>query len=211
MREADTIFAQLCERFEEHGDLEDAVWRLAAAFLPGDDFLPQRQLLDQWGAEVSHRLRKAATALDRIETLVEFLSHDLRFRGNADDYYNINNSLLPEVIDTRTGIPISLSLIYMFVGRRAGLKVDGVGLPGHFIVRHGEDFFDPFGGGRRLGLVDCRSLAAQCGSPLSARDLQPASPKQMLIRILGNICAVATPSDPPLAAKVSRWIEALHG
>ena len=211
MREADTIFARLCEGFDEYGDLEDAVWRLAATVLPGEDFLAHRRQLDQWGAEVSRRLRKAGTALDRIETLVEFLGDELRFRGNAEDYYNINNSLLPEVIETRVGLPITLSLIYMFIGRRAGLKVDGVGLPGHFIVRHGEDFFDPFGGGRRLGLDDCRALAAQRGSPLSARDLKPTTPKQMLIRILGNIYSVATPSDPPLAAKVAHWIKALHG
>ncbi len=210
MREADTIFMQLCGRFEEDGDLEDAVWRLAATFLPREDFLIPRQLLDQWGAEVLRRLSKAATSHDRIETLVEFLGDELRFRGNAEDYYNINNSLLPEVIETRVGIPITLSLIYMFVGRRAGLKVEGVGLPGHFIIRHGEDFFDPFNSGRRLGLDDCRALAAECGSPLRASDLQPATAKQILIRVLGNIFTVAKPSDPPLASKVSDWIEALH-
>lgn len=210
-REVDAIFGRLCDGFEEHGDLEDAVWRLAATFLPGEDFLLHRQQLDRWGVEVAQRLRKAGSSLDRIETLVEFLGDELRFRGNAADYYNINNSLLPEVIETRVGIPITLSLIYIFVGRRAGLTVHGVALPGHFIIRHGEDFFDPFGGGRRLGLEDCRALAAQFGAPLSAQDLQPATPKQMLIRILGNICAVAKPSDPPLAAKILRWIEALHG
>lgn len=205
----DTIFAQLCHGFEEHG-LENAAWRLAATFMPGDDFVAHRQQLDRWGAEVSHRLRKAATPLDRIETLVEFLGQELRFRGNEEDYYNVNNSLLPEVIETRVGIPISLSLVYMLVGQRAGLSVAGVALPGHFVVRHGEDFFDPFRGGRRIGLDECRWLAEQRGSPLSARDLEPATPKQMLIRILGNIRLIAKPSDPPLAAKISRWIDALQ-
>ena len=72
------------------------------------------------------------------KTLVEFLGHEAGLRGNEKDYYNVANSLLPEVIDTRLGIPISLSLIYILVGRRAGIPICGVGLPGHFMIRCGE-------------------------------------------------------------------------
>jgi regulator of sirC expression with transglutaminase-like and TPR domain len=210
MRETDSIFGQLCASFGEYGDIEDAAWRLAATFMPDADFGEDRRLLDRWGAEVTHRLRKAASSRDRIETLVEFLAHELRFRGNADDYYNINNSLLPEVIQTRAGIPITLSLVYILVGKRAGLTVHGVGLPGHFIIRHGEDFFDPFGEGRRIGLEECRWLVAHHGMALSAHHLLPITPWQMLVRILGNIHAIAEPRDPPLAEKVAAWIASLR-
>jgi len=210
MRETDTIFGQLCASFDEHGDIEDAAWRLAATFMPDSDFGEDRRLLDRWGSEVTHRLRKAASSRDRIETLVEFLAHELRFHGNADDYYNINNSLLPEVIQTRAGIPITLSLVYILVGKRAGLTVHGVGLPGHFIIRHGEDFFDPFGEGRRIGLEECRWLVAHHGMALSAHHLLPITPRQMLVRILGNIHAIAEPRDPPLAEKVAGWIASLR-
>ena len=209
-READAIFSQVCASFEEHGDLEHAAWRLAATFLPDADFRPAQRLLDRWGAEVTRRLGKAATSRDRIETLVEFLAHELRFHGNADDYYNINNSLLPEVVETRVGLPITLSLVYILVAKRAGLTVHGVGLPGHFIIRHGEDFFDPFGEGRRIGLEECRWLVAHHGISLSAHHLLPISPKQMLVRMLGNIHSAAEASDPPLAEKVAGWIARLR-
>ena len=205
----DAIFEELCATFREHGNLEEAAWRLAATFLPGEDFGPARQQLDDWGKEVSKRLLKADGEEERIETLVEYLSHEVRFRGNEADYYNLNNSLLPEVIETRHGIPITLSLIYILVGQRAGLLVQGVGLPGHFIIRCGEAFFDPFHGGRRLSLGDCRMILEQRNFELTPDQLAPATARQILARMLANIHRLAEPSDPPLAAKLGRWMEAL--
>ncbi|MEA3211350.1 MAG: hypothetical protein QOE70_4407 [Chthoniobacter sp.] len=209
-READTILAQLCAGFGEHGDLEEAAWRLAATFRPGEDFAVERALLDAWGAEVARRLRKASSEVDCLETLVEFLGHEVRLRGNEADYYNINNSLLPEVIDSRVGIPISLSLVYLLVARRAGLSLSGVGLPGHFLVRHQEHFFDPFHGGRRVGMDDCRALVERQQLLLAPQHLQPVTPRQMLARMLANLYACTEESDPPLAAKISGWIDALN-
>ena len=138
---ADAVFGKLCADFGPDGDLEKAAWLLAATFLPGDDFARQRALLDAWGAEVARRFRKAESDLDRIEMLVEYLGDEVRLHGNVEDYHNVNNSLLPEVIDTRLGIPISLSLIYILVGKRAGIPISGAGLPGHFLIRHGQNFF----------------------------------------------------------------------
>jgi regulator of sirC expression with transglutaminase-like and TPR domain len=207
---ADALFEQLCAEFGDDGDLEEAAWRLAATFEPGEDFGPARRQVDDWGDEVTRRLRKAVTAQDRIETLVEFLGHDLGFRGNEVDYYNINNSLLPEVIETRRGIPITLSLIYILVGRRAGLPVDGVGLPGHFVIRCGEAFFDPFHGGRRLGFAECRTIVEEQNLSLTPEHLQPVNARQILTRMLGNLHAVANESDPPLASKIAGWINRLN-
>lgn len=207
--EADALFAGVCAEFGENGDIETAAWQLASAFTLGDDFAPQRALLDSWAAEVQRRFRKADSELDRIETLVEFLGHDVGLHGDERDYYNINNSLLPEVIDTRQGIPITLSLIYLLVARRVGVEFEGVGLPGHFIVRSGEHFFDPFHIGRRLGIEDCRAIAERHGVALRREHVRPVTPRQMLTRMLGNIVVLAQESDPPLAAKVSGWIEAL--
>lgn len=207
---ADALFAQLCATFPEEGDLEEAAWRLAATFEPGLDFSLIRRQLDDWGDEVKRRLRKAISEQDRIETLVEFLGHDLGFRGNEADYYNLNNSLLPEVIETRRGLPITLSLIYMLVGRRAGIPVQGVGLPGHFVVRSREAFFDPFHGGRRLGFAECRNLVERQNISLAPEHLQPATSRQILTRMLGNLHALSVETDPPLAAKIAGWIGALN-
>jgi regulator of sirC expression with transglutaminase-like and TPR domain len=207
---AETQFVQLCRTFGEHGDLEKAAWYLAAALLPGEDFEDSRQLLDHWGHEVRYRLRKADTAIDRVETLAEFLNLEQRLRGNDDDYYNLRNSVLPAVIDSRLGIPISLSLVYMLVGRRAGITVDGIGLPGHFIVRHQDVFFDPFHGGRRVGLDECKALLEQQNLTLLPQHLAPTSSRQMIVRTLTNIYYIAEQSDPSLAAKVSEWITLLR-
>src|SRR5207253_3074376 len=90
----------------------------------------------------------------RVTGLCCYLFHEMGFRGNAQDYYDPRNSYLNDVLDRRTGIPISLSVVAMAIGSRAGLPVVGVGLPGHFIAKaqHGEQeiLFDPFHGGRVL-------------------------------------------------------------
>jgi regulator of sirC expression with transglutaminase-like and TPR domain len=208
--EASIVFRTFCAQFGEGGDLEEAAWLLAATFLPGEDFTRQRALLDTWGAEVRHRLKKAATDLDKIETLVEFLAHEAGLRGNEEDYANINNSLLPEIIDTRLGIPITLSLVYILVGRRVGMAISGAGLPGHFLIRCGHEFFDPFYGGRRVGLEECRERLTRLHLTLKPEHLQPVTAPQFLLRMLANIHALAMESDPPLAAEVAGWIEALR-
>ncbi len=203
----EAAFGEFCAGFGREGDLEEAAWRMAAIFLPGEVFAPQRALLDSWGAEVSRRLAKADSELDRIETLVEFLADEVGLRGNVEDYDNINNSLLPEVIETRLGLPITLSLVYILVGRRVGITISGAGLPGHFLIRYGPHFFDPFHDGARVGLDECRARAAQHGLALTPSTLQPFPAPQYLARMLQNIYVIAEKSDPPLAAKVSGWIE----
>lgn len=199
-------FVDLCRTFGENGDLETAAWLLATVLLPGEDFTEARNTIDQWGMEVRHRLAKANTTLDRVETLAEFLNLEQRLRGNDDDYYNLRNSLLPAVVDSRLGMPISLSLVYMLVGKRAGLAVEGIGLPGHFIVRYEGIFFDPFHGGRRVGLDECKALLEQQNLTLLPQHLAPTTPRQMLIRMLTNIYYIADQNHPPLAARVSEWI-----
>jgi hypothetical protein len=191
--EAEEIFGDYCRQFGREGDLEEASWRLSAVFLPGENFTRQRNILDSWGLEVLRRLRKAATPLDRIETLVEFLGHDVGLRGNDEDYYNVNNSLLP----------------YILVGKRAGISISGTGLPGHFLIRHRHDFFDPFHGGRRVGLEECRERMEQLNMTLTAAHLEPVPPPHFLMRMLANIRTVVAESDPPFAAKVGGWIDAL--
>lgn len=84
--EAEAAFGKFCAGFGRDGDLEEAAWRLAAVFLPREDFAPQRAQLDAWGAEVTRRLVRAANELDRIETLVEFLGGEVGLRGNVEDY-----------------------------------------------------------------------------------------------------------------------------
>ncbi|RYD73648.1 MAG: hypothetical protein EOP84_21200, partial [Verrucomicrobiaceae bacterium] len=88
--ETDAAFSQLCENFGENGDLEEASWLLASAFLPGEDFERARAILDHWGEEVARRLVTALTKAERVRVLSEFLGRDMRLRGNDGDYYALD-------------------------------------------------------------------------------------------------------------------------
>lgn len=211
-RKAGDVFGERCARFGEHGDIETAAWELAHAFLPGQDFSEQQTLLDAWGREALTRLSSAGPSkLSRVTALTQFLGRNLRLRGNENDYYQYANSLLPNVIDTRLGIPISLALIYILVGRRAGMSIDGVGLPGHFLVRHGDVIFDPFHAGRRVSVEECVALLAQQNLVLTQLHLEPTTPRQMLGRMLTNLRYIATSTDPALAERIAGWEARLRG
>ncbi len=211
-RQAGDVFGEHCARFGEHGDIETAAWELAHAFLPGQDFSEQQALLDAWGSEALTRLSAAGPSrLSRVTALTQFLGRHLRLRGNEDEYYRYENSLLSSVIDTRLGIPISLALIYILVGRRAGIAIDGVGLPGHFLVRHGDVIFDPFHNGRRVNIEECVALLAQQNLVLTQLHLEPTTPRQMLGRMLTNLRYIATSTDPALAEKIAGWEARLRG
>ena len=110
--------------------------------------------------------------------------------GDIDDYYDPRNSFLNEVIDRRKGIPITLSVVWMEVGRLAGIDVQGVALPGHFLVFAGGQLVDPFGGGEAIGADEAAALFAENygGAPrLNPEWLEPVEPPAILERMLGNL------------------------
>lgn len=131
-------------------------------------------------------------------------------RGNPDDYYNIRNSLLSEVHRTGLGIPITLSVLGMELGRRAGVGIVGVGMPGHFLVRSEDDrelFADPFGGGRVLDRDGVRQLFARITSgraPWNEAYFRVVSTRDIVFRILNNI-SVACNKNPADAVHVP-WV-----
>jgi regulator of sirC expression with transglutaminase-like and TPR domain len=139
---------------------------------------------------------------NRVRGLCRYLFHDQGFRGNQKDYYNARNSYLNEVLDRRTGIPITLSVVAMAVGCRAGLMVSGVGLPGHFVAKAvgggREIVFDPFHGGRLLTPSDCERLVEQSAGVTfvaDARTLGSVPPGTILARMLSNLKGVYLASD----------------
>lgn len=128
--------------------------------------------------------------------LCRYLFHEMGFRGNTQDYYDARNSYLNQVLERRTGLPITLSAVAMAVGNRAGLEVVGVGLPGHFIAKAVADgrsvLFDPFHGGRLLEPRDCEHLVYQVtGQPFAATpDQLDALPLGFIVlRMLTNLKA----------------------
>lgn len=199
-------FELLCATFTEGSDLEDACWLLGAAMLRGFEPAPYRHRLGVWGAELARRLRRAASDRQRVTIMADFLAGELVFTGNTDDYYNDRNSLLPCVLDSRKGIPISLTLVYMLVGHHAGSTVEGVNLPGHFLARHGDVLFDPFHHGRILTRRDCEEILRRQNQLLEDWHLAPASPRQMLARILANLLYVYhRKGDSAQYARLKHW------
>lgn len=127
------------------------------------------------------------------EGVSRYLFEELGFGGNRDAYYDWRNSCLDRVIETRTGIPISLSVLMIEVARRVGVKLVGVGMPAHFLVRGVDDdrtFFDPFDGGRQLDRDGARELfetITRGQAPWSDSHLDPTPNRAIVIRMLNNL------------------------
>jgi regulator of sirC expression with transglutaminase-like and TPR domain len=164
---------------------------------------PSLRQLDAMGESARLRLERHVSepgdrsVLARIRVLNEYLFEELRFTGNIERYEDPRNSCLNEVLDRRTGIPLTLSVVYMEVARRASLEVDGINFPGHFLVRCADAerggrglIIDPFHEGTLLSEHDCRALLERHAGPdvpFSRTLLTPATRQQILVRMLLNL------------------------
>jgi regulator of sirC expression with transglutaminase-like and TPR domain len=191
------LFTEAVTGPEHRLDLARAALLIASEEYPGLDSLRYIAKLEVMAAAV----RPAVTMTDdpawKIRSLNTYLFEERGFRGNTEDYYDPRNSFLNDVVDRRLGIPITLSVIYMEVGRRVGIPLQGVGMPGHFITKYaepGEDIYiDPFNRGRILSREACEELIQQLhGEPVPFQEsfLAPVSKKQILARMLMNLKAV---------------------
>jgi regulator of sirC expression with transglutaminase-like and TPR domain len=176
-----------------HARVEDVAILIAKEANPLLDEHAMRRSLDGLGAEVLIRrgLRSNPDRDGRI--LAELLFEELGFAGERDDYFNPYNSYLDKVMIRRKGIPISLSVLTMVVGERAGMDVEGVGFPGHFLVRVGGSngvYQDPFHGGELLDGHGLRRLAAEfLGAEMALHPsyLEPVGCLTITIRMLANL------------------------
>jgi len=190
---------RLLSRFVEQDpvDLARASLAVAREEYPDLDEGHYLRLLDQLAAGVQAGLPSGASPERRVGRLNSYLFHELGFSGNRADYYDPRNSFLNEVLDRRTGIPLTLCIVYMEVGRRCGLRVDGVGFPGHFLCKvaleGGELVVDPFHRGQLLGLDEIKKrLTAAMGEKVKfdASVLRAARPREILVRMLQNLRSV---------------------
>ncbi len=149
----------------------------------------------------------------KLNAIDRYLYEEQGFHGSRNDYYNRSNSYLNEVIDDREGLPVALSVLYMEFARELGVKVVGVGLPGHFIVRHepesGEQqSIDPFERGKRLNEKEVAKIVSDhAGREPTAADLQPQTPKAIVQRMLSNLFGVAQRNQDRNA--MLRYVEAM--
>ena len=181
---------------EGEGTLNLAEAALLIAQEEYPDVVPSAYLarLDRMADEVDRRSRNEKDGRGRLNALNRYLFETVRFSGNSGEYYDPRNSFLNEVLDRRTGIPITLSTVYLEVGWRLGMPLHGVGFPGHFLVKHSsleEDIvIDPFHQGQILTEEDCQSRLDQSyGGQVQFRQslLAAATKREILIRILTNL------------------------
>jgi len=187
-------FGEIVARPDHAVDLGRASLLIACEEYPDLEVTDYLARLDEMGRLLAKRLPAGLGAEDAVAGANQFLFEEQGFRGNADDYHDPRNSFLNQVLDRRTGIPITLSTVYMEVTRRAGLAVDGVGLPGHFIVKltgpERDVLIDPFHGGGLLSEQDCQArLDRVYGGKLKVAPwmLVPCDRKHMLARMLRNL------------------------
>lgn len=185
-------FASLLER--DPVPLDEAALAIAEEEYPDLDVEEVLVRLDRLG----ERVRARAPAPERAASILSGVRHVLveeeGLRGNERDYHDPRNSFLNEVLERKVGIPISLSVVWMEVARRAGLRLDGVGFPGHFLVKYvspggTEIFVDPFNAGELLSADECvaRYRARTGGRDLDRRYLDAVAPRQILARMLHNL------------------------
>jgi len=188
-------FRSIASHREELIDLAGAGLAIARAEYPLMEIRGYLNRLDTMALTLSSRLpRDRMSAMKTIQAVNEFLFEELHFSGNRDQYYDPRNSYLNEVLDRRTGIPITLSLIYMEIARRIGLDLWGIGLPGHFIVKYSDPhldlYIDPYNKGLMMTAGDCRlRVEALPDRTLEFQPefLQSVAKKQILFRMLNNL------------------------
>jgi len=187
----------LLSRPDRDVDLAEAALLVAAEEYPELDVRGYLVRLDEMGCALRQRLEEEPRPERAVMALNRYLFQEQGFRGNTECYYDPRNSYLNEVLDRRTGIPITLSTVYMEVARRAGLEVEGVGLPGHFVVRIQNPgralLVDPFHGGTLLTPKDCQKRLDRIFGgrvKMEPRMLEPCRRRDMLERMLRNLKAV---------------------
>jgi regulator of sirC expression with transglutaminase-like and TPR domain len=163
--------------------LDDALLLIAAHADPHLDVEAEKARLDALALQVEE---------PTVDALCDLLFARLGFAGDRDTYYAPENSLLPAVLDRRLGIPLSLSLLTIEVGRRCGVEVEGIGMPGHYLVRpvgEPDRFLDVYDGGRELDAAGCQRLfqRVQSGVPWDDGYLRPDAPWARVARTLGNL------------------------
>jgi regulator of sirC expression with transglutaminase-like and TPR domain len=194
---------QAAERFERMArgpdqaiDLVRGALLIAAEEYPELDIEGSVGVLNGFAETLRKRLRPDIGPTDSIRALNRYMFEELGFHGATEDYYDPRNSFLNDVLERRTGIPITLAIVYMSLGRGIGLRLEGVSFPGHFLVRcpvhDGTAILDPYHKGASLGIADLQKRLTPVQGKAPTRNevaalLAPASAREILSRLLRNL------------------------
>ncbi len=207
-------FAELLARDDVRIDLAHACLMVAQDAYPKLEVERYLGEIERMAMRLRGRMPQTSQPEERVAVLNEFLFDELGYVGNTQEYYDPRNSYLNEVMDRKTGIPITLSVLYMALGRRVGLPLEGVSFPGHFLVRlrlrNGVLVLDPFAGGAPQSAAELRERLQRVIPPgalekVAAGELpleqflEPASNRQIIARVLRNLKAIYRDADKPQA------------
>jgi regulator of sirC expression with transglutaminase-like and TPR domain len=209
-------FLDYCRRPSDQIELEEGVWLLAQTRYSTNNIERGKIEINRHAVELSRRMDPDAAMIDWLGVMNDYLFNELGFHGDREDYYNEQNSYLNRALDRRAGIPISLCVIYLLIGWRLRLRIEGVGMPGHFICRaateDGETFIDVFNQGEILTRDDCISLIRRAGHAYRSEMLKPSSAREILARMCGNLFAIYTKKEHPTETRWQQeFIKALNG
>ena len=199
---------------EDRIDLEHCAFLIARYAYPSLDVPGYVRLLDEMAQEVRDRIGPRASGEETVKTLNRYLFAEQGFKGNTKNYYEVENTYLNRVIDRRTGIPISLSIVYLLIGKRLHLPVHGIGMPGHFLVKYESDrykiFVDCFNGGALLTEKNCQRFLTEAGYGFDERYLQHSAVRAILSRMLKNLLAIYAKLDDSLRqTRLTKFMEIL--
>jgi regulator of sirC expression with transglutaminase-like and TPR domain len=198
--ELSKAFAEETLKPEDKVDLGRAALLIAKCEYPNLDVDFYLSLLDEIAEAIKSKTHQKVASLNPlllIQKINEHIYEDLAFQGNKENYYDPRNSFLNEVLVRRLGIPITLSVFYMEIARRLGLKMEGVGMPGHFLMKcfleDKEIILDAFNQGQILDKEDCQNLLTTVyGKEIELKPsyFRSVSKKEILIRMLNNLKSI---------------------
>ena len=196
--------------------LETGVILLAKFGYPSEDPDGISQALDQLADEASDQVKNNKSPEQAVKALTRFLFFEKGFEGNKKNFFDPDNTYFLQMLERRKGIPITLSTLCVLVGRRLGLPIVGVGLPGHYIAKYDSltqpIYFDPFDSGRIISKKDCVKLAKKMGYHFEEHYLSAATNKETLVRMMNNLIMVYNKSSQlEKADHLASFIKVLNG
>jgi regulator of sirC expression with transglutaminase-like and TPR domain len=213
-QDADNRFIGFCLNQGEELDVEEGIWLLAQTQYPEINVSAYQALFDSYAGDLRDRIDFGAGAEGILSTINQYLFDTLGFAGNEKHYYEPDNSYLNRVVDRRTGNPISLCLVYLFLARRLRLPIAGIGMPGHFLARFQsttvEMYIDAFNKGKLLTKADCVKYLLHTSHGFQESYLSPVSPRRILLRICSNLHQIYVQLElAEETARFQRYIVAL--
>jgi regulator of sirC expression with transglutaminase-like and TPR domain len=205
---ADNRFLAFCLTQNEDLDIEEGALLLAQTQYPDINILAYQALFDSYAADLREQINPSASADQVVAVINHYLFEELGYHGNEENYYDPENSYVNRVVDQRTGNPISLCLLYLFLARRLKLPFVGIGMPGHFLCRYQNAtenmvFIDAFNRGKLLSRADCVKYLVHTRDGFKDSHLAPVTGRRTLLRMCSNLHQIYTQLS--LSEEMSRF------